>query len=165
MKRALSVLLTLAMLLSMFTVFFVTNVAAATVITNTSPAIAASVGEKITLSNYSVTFDGDSSATSGVTWKNGSTTITTFTPSTKGVTKLTATKGSKSKTIYVVAKNASESEYVLFEANLADYASTDALVSAGWTIPSTSYMENGDLIISSDSVFLPTWLADFGDFA
>jgi uncharacterized membrane-anchored protein len=92
MKRALSVLLTFAMLLSMFTVFFATSAAAATVITNTSPAITANVGQKITLSNYSVTFDGDSSATSGVTWKNSAgTAITSITP-TAGVTKLTVVK-------------------------------------------------------------------------
>lgn len=146
MKRALSILLTFAMLLSMFTVFFATGVAAATVITNTSPAIAANVGQTITLSNYSVTFDGDSSATSGVTWKNGSTTITSFTPNAKGVTKLTATKGSKSKTIYVVAKNANESEYVLYEASMSSFASTSDLTSAGWTIPATSSMDSGDLM-------------------
>ncbi len=165
MKRALSVLLTLAMLLSMVSVLFATNVAAATVITNTSPAIAATVGQKITLSNYSVTFDGDSSATSGVTWKNGSTTITSFTPSAKGVTKLTAISGSKSKSIYVVAKHASDVEYVLYEATMADFATTSALTNAGWTIPASSYMDSGDLIVSSASAFLPAWLGEFGDYA
>ena len=121
MKRALSVVLTLAMLLSLVTVFVVTPVSAATVIKNTAPAIRANVNETITLSNYSVVFDGDTTATSGITWKNGSSTITTFKPTAKGVTKLTATAGSKTKDIYVVAKNASDSEYVLYEANLADF--------------------------------------------
>ena len=110
MKRALSVVLTLAMLLSMVTVFAITPVSAATVIKNTAPAIRANVGETITLSNYTVVFDGDSSATSNITWKNGSTTITTFKPTAKGVTVLTATSGSKTKDIYVVAKNSSDTE-------------------------------------------------------
>jgi hypothetical protein len=110
------------MLLSLVTVFVVTPVSAATVIKNTAPAIRANVNDTITLSNYSVVFDGDTAATSDITWKNGDTTVTTFKPTAKGVTKLTATSGSKSKDIYVVAKNASDSEYVLYEASLADYS-------------------------------------------
>ncbi len=168
MKRALSIILTLAMLVSMFTVFAVTPVSAATVIKNTSPAITATVGTKITLSNYSVTFDGDTSATSGVTWKNGSTTITEFTPSAKGVTVLTATSGSKTKNIYVVAKNASDTEYVLYEANMADFASTSALTSAGWTLPDTASVSGDALTITGNATagtaYLPSWLGDFGDY-
>ncbi len=168
MKRALSVILALAMLVSMLTVFAVTPVSAATVIKNNSPAIPATVGTKITLSNYSVTFDGDTSATSNVTWKNGSTTITEFTPSAKGVTVLTATSGSKTKNIYVVAKNASDSEYVLYEANLADFASTSALTSAGWTLPDTASIADSALSIKGTAVqstaYLPAWLGDFGNY-
>ena len=176
MKRAVSILLTLAMVLSMMTVFFVTNVAAATVISNTSPAITAIVGKSISLSGYSVTFDGDTYATSNVTWKNGDSEITTFTPSQKGVTKLTATSGSKTKTIYVVAKNAGDSEYVLYEANMADFASVDAIKNAGWTLPvnSTSNFSkasDGSLnIANSDKwsvtyAYLPQWLGEFGDYS
>ncbi len=171
MKRVLSIILTLAMLLSMFTVFAVTNVAAATVITNQSPAITATVGTKITLSNYSVTFDGDSSATSGVTWKDSSgTAITTFTPSSKGVTKLTAASGSKSKTIYVVAKNASDTEYVLYEASMSSFASLDALKTAGWSLPSASSaysLSDGNLLMTGSGsayAYLPSWLGDFGNY-
>ncbi|MBE6692362.1 MAG: hypothetical protein E7586_03390 [Ruminococcaceae bacterium] len=168
MKRALSVILALAMLVSMLTVFAVTPASAATVIKNNSPAITATVGTKIALSNYSVTFDGDTSATSNVTWKNGSTTITEFTPTAKGVTTLTATSGSKTKNIYVVAKNASDSEYVLYEANLADFASTSALTSAGWTLPDTASIADSALSIKGNAVqstaYLPAWLGDFGNY-
>lgn len=172
MKRVLSIILTMAMLMSLFTVFAVTNVAAATVISNQSPAITATVGTKITLSNYSVTFDGDTSATTSVSWKNAAgTAITTFTPSAKGVTKLTATSGSKSKTIYVVAKNASDTEYVLYEADLSKFASIDALKTEGWAFPSaaSSYtMSGGDLLITGGGnghAYLPAWLGDFGNYA
>ncbi|MBR4279311.1 MAG: hypothetical protein IKT34_03945, partial [Clostridia bacterium] len=124
MKRIISTILTLAMLLSLCTVFAVTGFAA-TVISNTSPAITATVGEKITLSDYSVVFDGATSATSNITWKNeAGNTITSITPTAKGVTKLTATSGSKSKTIYLVTKLASETEYVLYEVDFSKYSNT-----------------------------------------
>ena len=174
MKRFVSTVLTLAMLLSMLTVFAVTSVSAATEISNTSPAITANVGETITLSSYSVVFDGDSKATSGVTWKNASgTTITSFKPTAKGVTELTASSGSKSKTIYVVAKEASETEYVLFEADFSKYSSISALESEGWKFLGTSSqysLSGGNLVIGdigNDYVraILPAWLGDFGDYA
>ena len=172
MKRFISSVLTVAMLLSMLAVFAVTNVAAATVITNSSPAITADVGETIALSGYSVVFDGDTSATSNITWKNGSTTITSFKPTAKGVTKLTATSGSKSKTIYVVAKAASETEYVLFEADFSKYANISELQSAGFKFlnATANYsLSGGTLIIGHldtelTRVILPSWLGEFGDY-
>ncbi len=173
MKRFLSIFLTVAMLMTLITVFAVTNVNAATVVSNSAPVITANAGTAVNLSGYSVVFDGDSSATSGVTWKNSSgTTITSITPSA-GVTKLTATSGSKTKTVYVVAKSASESEYVLYEAKMSDFGSVAALRNAGWTMPSTDqyYSFNGgnlQLLTTSaytgSFAYLPAWLADFGDY-
>ncbi len=173
MKRTLSFIVTLAMLLSLFTVFAATPASAATVISNTSPAIRANVGETITLSNYSVTFDGDTTATSNVTWKNGSTTITTFKPTAKGVTTLTATSGSKTKNIYVVAKNASDTEYVLYEATMSNFSSVSALTNAGWTFTKSanaSKGSDGSLVLGvtgrwdATSAYLPSWLGDFGNY-
>ncbi len=174
MKRFISTVLTLAMLLSMCAVFAVTQVAAATVISNSSPAITANVGDKITLSGYSVVFDGDTAATSNITWKDASnTTITTFTPSAKGVTKLTATSGNKSKTIYVVAKAANETEYVLYEADFSKYSSISQLKTEGWNFLGNSnlhVLSNGTYVLGSTSndyarAILPAWLGDFGDYA
>ena len=173
MKRFISTILTLAMLLSFCTVFAATSVSAATVISNTSPAITANVGEKITLSNYSVVFDGATSATSNLTWKNESgTTITSITPSEKGVTKLTATSGSKSKTIYLVAKLASETEYVLYEVDFSKYSNTTQLKNEGWNLlgnASNHAISGGTYVLGSTSdsyarAILPTWLGDFGDY-
>ncbi len=174
MKRFLSIFLTVAMLVSMLSAFAI-NASAATVISNSAPVITVNVNTAIDLSGYSVVFDGDSSATSGITWKNSSgTAITSYTPTAKGVTKLTAASGSKSKTIYVVAKNASDTEYVLYEANMADFANITALRNAGWTLPSkdTYYsLSGGALTIGCTGqydgglAFLPAWLADFGDYA
>ncbi len=171
MKRSLSVVLTLALLLSLCTAFFVTEASAATAISNTSPAIPANVGQKITLADYSVTFDGDTSATSGVTWKLDGQTITSFTPSAKGVTTLVASSGTKTKNIYVVAKNTSETEYVLYEADMADFADVTALTNAGWTMPASTTptsISDGALTVNGKSVagtaYLPAWLGDFGDY-
>ena len=64
MRRTLSAILSLAMVLSLFTFLGVMNVAAEVkAISNTSPAITANVGDTVDFANYSVVFDGDSSAT------------------------------------------------------------------------------------------------------
>ncbi len=174
MKRLISTILTLAMLLSLFTVFAVTGVAAITEITNASPAITAIVGDTIDLSGYSVVFDGDSTATTGIVWKNaGGSVIDSLDITAKGVTKLTATSGSKTKTIYVVAKNPTDSEYVLYEANMSGIANLDSLVNAGWTLPTANgYTVSGGNfnIVSSGAysgvtAYLPKWLGDFGDYS
>ncbi|MBO5786004.1 MAG: discoidin domain-containing protein [Clostridia bacterium] len=173
MKRLLSVLLSAIMVFSLFTFLGVTGVAAVTEISNSSPAITADVGETIALSGYSVVFDGDTSATTDITWKNASNaTITSFKPTEKGVTKLTATKGSKSKTIYVVAKEADETEYVLYEADFSKYSNISELKAEGWNLLGASSLHKlsgGAYVLGSKSdgyarAILPAWLGDFGDY-
>ncbi|MBQ9848984.1 MAG: discoidin domain-containing protein [Clostridia bacterium] len=173
-KRLISVALVLAMISTLFTAFAVSEVAAATVISNTSPAITANVGDTVDLSSYSVVFDGDTAATAGVSWKNSTgASISSVTVMAKGVTKLTATSGSKSKTVYLVAKEASETEYVLFEADFSNYSSITQLKNEGWAFlnDSTRYsLSGGDLVIGhiDDAyarVILPSWLGDFGDYS
>ena len=79
-------------------------------ISNTSPAITANVGDTVDFANYSVVFDGDSSATTALTWKNEvGTKITTLKIDAKGVVRVTAESGSKSKTVYVVSKEVTDS--------------------------------------------------------
>ena len=134
MKKTLSILLTLAMLAAMCSAMFVFEAnAEAAVIKNTSPAITADVGDKITFANYAVTFDGDTEATSaGIVWKDeAGEEVTEFTPEAKGTTVFTASAGAKTKKIYVVAKNASEKEYVLFEDDFSKYSSTQDLLDNG----------------------------------
>lgn len=171
MKRILSVVLTLAMLISLFTVFFTFEAAAATVIKNASPAIPANVDQTINLADYSVVFDGDTSASTGLTWTLNGAKVTSFVPAEKGVTTLVASNGTKTKNIYVVAKNSSESEYVLYEADLSDFSSISELTAAGWTMPSSSTptsLSNGALTVDGSRVagtaYLPAWLGDFGDY-
>ena len=173
MKRLLSLLLSAIMVFSLFSFLSITRAAAITEISNSSPAITADVGETIALSGYSVVFDGDTSATTDITWKNASNaTITSFKPTEKGVTKLTATKGSKSKTIYVVAKEADETEYVLYEADFSKYSNISELKAEGWGFlgdSSLHKLSGGAYVLGSISdgyarAILPEWLGDFGDY-
>ncbi len=179
MKRFLSVLLTLAMVMSLFTVFFVTTASATTLVSNTCPAIFANVGEKVLLSSCWVMFDGDTSATDwGITWTDASgATVEAVTPTKKGVTKLTANfRGQKSKTIYVVAKEKNETEYVLFEDNMSNYNTVTQMKNAGYVPCSAdSYYDlSGDTLVINRydeanpygfvQMLLPSWLGDFGDY-
>lgn len=170
-KRTLSALLTLLMLVSVvaslpFTVHAADGTAATTV-TSTNPAIFANVGDTIDLTKISVQTDaGQTLAAGSITWKNGGNTITSLKPDKKGVTPLTATSGSTSKNVYVVAKNANEDEYVLYENDF----SKDNLAADGWKALNVSYkVADGELTVDSKNteigrINLPEWLGDFGDY-
>ena len=173
MKRLLSLLLSAIMVFSLFSFLSITGAAAITEISNSSPAITADVGETIDLSGYSVVFDGDSSATSNLTWTNeAGNTITKITPASKGVTPITAKSGSKTKTIYVVAKEANETEYVLYEADFSKYSNLSELKAEGWSFLGASSLHKlsgGAYVLGSTSdgyarAILPEWLGDFGDY-
>ena len=174
MKKSLSIILTLAMLFTMCSALFVFEASAEpAVIANNSPAIPANVGDTVKFADYSVVFDGDSTATSGLSWKNkAGEAVTEFKPAAKGVTEFTAVSGSKSKTIYVVAKNASDDEYVLFEDDFSAYSSRADLIAAGYTlIAGTLEMNNGMLEYGNKSglynegrILLPKWIGDFGNY-
>ena len=176
MKKTLSILLTLAMLATVCSAMFVFEASAeASVIKNTSPAITANVGDKITFADYAVTFDGDAEATSGeIVWKNGAgETVTEFTPEARGTTVFTAAAGAKTKNIYVVAKNASEKEYVLFEDDFSSYSTTQDMLNNGYTAISGTLelkdgmMEYGNIAsqYAEGRILLPKWLGDFGDYS
>lgn len=172
-KRILSALLTVIMLLSVVASLSLTGVAAEAEVIHasyTNPAIPATVGKAINLANVKVAFDATNAPAADVTWKDASgKTITSFTPSA-GVSKLTATSGTKSRTIYVVTANAN-GEYVLYE-NDFNSTTVDALKKEGWSVMGSSQMtvSNGALHIGSKSdsyarVILPEWLGDFGDYS
>ena len=175
MRRTLSAILSLAMVLSLFTFLGVMNVAAEVkAISNTSPAITANVGDTVDFSNYSVVFDGDSSATANLTWKNeAGNTITTLKINNKGVVPVTATSGSKSKTIYVVSKEKNETEYVLLEVDFSKYSNISQLQNEGWTFLNSNdryAFKDGAFVLGNIKddyarVILPSWLGDFGDYA
>ncbi|MDD4422150.1 MAG: hypothetical protein PHD46_03825, partial [Eubacteriales bacterium] len=139
-------------------------------ISNREPAILATVNTAVNLADYSVELDdGTILAASNITWYNESSPITSFTPSEKGVTKVTAkskSNSSVSKNIYIVAKATSDTEYVLYN---NDFSSSSL---DGWNTSLATGLfsvSNGKLSIDATSsanlrIFLPAWLADFANY-
>lgn len=151
-----------------------TSVNAANVYCNvkfSKPAIGCNVGDVVSLSKCGVQFSASSTmTTSGITWTYNGKTVSSFTPSARGVYALTAKSGSNSKTVYVVAKEAFETEYVLYR-NDFDTAPAD------FRVAENTYGSNGNInagggtysINASGSgstyvrILLPQFLDAFGD--
>jgi hypothetical protein len=118
-----------------------------------------------------VQFTADSIYTKAgsIVWKLDGQQITSFTPESAGVTKLTATSGGITRNIYVVTRNLSDGEFVLYR-NDFDTAPTDFRVVQ--QTGATAYHDgDGHYVIDASSsntaygrVLLPAFLDDFGDF-
>lgn len=176
-KRILSALLTLLMLVSVLASMPMTANASDTTtgpmtLTYTNPAITVDVGTVIDLTKVSVSVDATTKLdAASITWTKDGDKITSFTPDAKGVTPLVATSGTTKKNVYVVAKNADEDEYVLYE-NDFDTATVDSLTKEGWVVldNATVSVSDGQLHLGASAVTtsrmaLPDWLGDFGDYA
>lgn len=165
--------LVVAMLASLLSVFPVMTASAGSAIqiSNEEPAILANVGTAVTLSNYSVQLDnGTVLSPSDITWYDGENKITSYTPSESGVKQLTAKKtsdSSVSKTIYVVSKLSTETEYVLFSTDFSNVEDIN-----GWNKTSSASgvytVSNGKLTMNGDAsnprIYLPEWLSDFANY-
>lgn len=171
--KFLALFLVMAMLFSLSAVFPAMTVSAIAIpIYNVEPAILAEAGTAIELSDYSVELDdGTALSPNDIEWYNGTTAISTFTPSAAGVTALTAQKKADSsvkKTIYVVAKLSTDDEYVLYA---TDFNSTSDIndwrkstsTSGVYTVSNGKLTING-LESDNPKIFLPSWLADFGNY-
>lgn len=167
MKRLSCAVIAAILVLLSVTVYVPAMAQEQTNITSTSPCIPADAGTEIDLSDYSV--DGKTD----IVWKDADgNTIDTFTPDAKGVYPLTAEMGTASKTIYVIAKNADESEYVLYEADFSKYTSTDELKAEGYRLVSdATYTFEDDALVIGNSpndcmvLVLPSWIGDFGNYS
>lgn len=140
------------------------------VLTAGEPYITAIAGETVDLTRYAVTLNGATAAPESLVWKNGGQAVSSFTPAGAGVYPLTAESGSASATIYVVAKNESDAEYVLY-AN--DFADADALSGLRFITGGAALceIEDGALVLDATTlngpevaVLLPEWLDDFGSY-
>jgi len=93
--------------------------------TYNSPALCTNVGETLDLAKCKVQFDDKSAAVSGdkLTWTDaeGHAVSALITPDKAGVTAIKASDGTRTRTVYVVAKNQSDSDWVLFESD-GDFA-------------------------------------------
>ncbi len=140
-------------------------------VTFTKPAICCNEGDVVDLSKCGVQFTETSTMTTdGITWTYNGSTINKFVPDKRGVYELIAKSGSNSKKVYVVAKSAEETEYVLYR-NDFDVAPSDYRVVEN-TNGSNSNISvvDGNYIMdatASDSsyvrILLPSFLDAFGD--
>lgn len=145
-----------------------------TTISYTVPAIGANVGDVVMLSVYDVYFTSSAVKTADkITWSSNDITITDncIYPTVAGTYKLTATDGSSTKNVYLVVKNPTDTEYVLF---LDDFNRTE--LGSDYTaleVPNNTkyYIEDGKLILDATGntnnqmrILLPEWIGDFGDY-
>ncbi len=131
------------------------------------PAIPADAGQKIDLTQYRVQF-GESDGAVEVEWTYDGSAVTSFTPDKAGVYTLSARSEGNEKEIYVVAKDASEKEYVLY---FNDFDSEDSINDF---VKQTSFasrysVSDSNLIIDATGqdmvrINLPKWLSAFGNY-
>ncbi len=148
----------------------------------TSPAILADVGDEIVLSEYNVMFDAiNVTNAEQIHWTSGTATIINGTVSVEkaGVYTLMASTHSEEKTVYIVAKNKNEKEYVLFDIDYSDINQFSELTEMGYIVAEQGQgfemkMQNGALAILGASthtqntyarLLFPSWLSDFGNYS
>ena len=174
MRKLIGVLLALITLVCTLPVMTVGTAAASPVVSFSSPAIGADTGSKVTLSSYAVEFkDGTTTAANQITWSSSDITVTdgTVTPDKTGVYKLTATAGSNTKTIYLVVKAPTDTEYVLFYDDFSN-AALEGYHTAQLTDGASYSVNDGNLVLDASHsgdgyvrLLLPSWLGEFGDYS
>lgn len=140
------------------------------VVSATSPAITATVGDSIDLSDYSVTFP--SGVKSNVSWTRNGSSVTSVECTEKGVIALVAKSGNETANVYVVVKAENDTDYELFYTDFSDYSSLADLQADGFTAVGHSAVAFnsdglvlGNLNVEIARLVLPGWLADFGDYS
>ncbi|MBO5701434.1 MAG: hypothetical protein J6S71_03240 [Clostridia bacterium] len=139
-----------------------------------SPAICTDAGKTVDLTKVSVQFEEgvNPAAPADTVWKDGDNTITSYTPAAKGVYQLKATAGGKTKTVFVVAKNPGETEYVLYENDYStapDLSQFRVIQQPSGTTFGYDEAETGIYLDASNDganhmrVLLPSYLDHFGD--
>ncbi len=133
------------------------------------PAICCDVGDMIDLTKCGVQFAAQSyMVKSSINWTHNGAAVTSFTPTERGVFSLSARSGSYTRTIYVVAKEPEETQYVLYR-NDFDTAPTNFRLLEN-TNGATVSVSNGSYIMDASGnadayvrVLLPKFLDVFGD--
>ena len=132
-------------------------------ISETSPAIAATVGDEVKLADYTI----GGVKCSDITWTGvGNDAVLksgAFKAEKKGVFRFDGVKDSKNFTIFIVVKNTNEDEYVLYE-NTFDNA--ESITDFKTVVGTAPVVENGKLKVTGAStrVLLPEFLGFFGDY-
>ena len=174
MRKFICGFLALVMLACTFPIMTMSTSAASPVISFSSPAIGADTGAKVTLSSYAVEFKDDTAtAADKITWSSTDITVTngTVTPDKTGVFKLTATAGSNTKTIYLVVKAPTDTEYVLFYDDFSD-PTLEGYHTAQLTNGASYAVTDGKLVLDASHsgdgyvrLLLPSWLGEFGNYS
>ncbi len=174
MKRIFATVLTVIMLLPLLFSALPISAAEETAVGYSSPAICTDAGTAVDLSKIGVQFEYGKAITPAaqITWKDGDKTVTSYTPAEKGVYALTATASGKTKTVYIVAKNADETEYVLYEDDYSvspDLSKFRVIQKPSGTTFGYDEAEGAIYLDASNSgsnhmrVLLPEYLESFGD--
>ena len=138
------------------------------------PAIGANVGDIVTLSLYSVYFTTSKVVSAEeIVWTSKEIEIVNnqICPEKAGVYELTATSGTSTKNVYLVVKNPTDTEYVLFfdDFNRAELGSDYTALE----VPTGTkyYISDGKLIMDATGntnnqmrILLPEWIGNFGDY-
>ncbi len=162
----------------------------------TVPAIGANVGDIVMLSLYDVYFTSSKVVPAkDIVWSSEDIEIVNgqICPTKAGTYKLTATSGTSTKSVYLVVKNPTDTEYVLFFDDFGRDTNGDGKFDATDTdvinIPTkgnaaqgdyeiiqqpngtSAYIQNGKLVLDTLGnasnqmrVLLPKWIGDFGDY-
>lgn len=160
------------------------------------PAIGANVDDVVMLSVYSVYFTSSSLVSADqITWTSDDVKITDncIYPTEAGTYKLTATAGTSTKTVYLVVKNPTDKEYVLFFDDFGRDTNGDGKIDANDTgvvnVPTkgnaaeddyeiiqqptgtSASIQGGKLVLNTLGnnnnqmrVILPKWIGDFGNY-
>ena len=174
MKRILSAILCVLMLCPLLISVMPASAADEIKVGYSSPAICTDAGKTVDLTKVSVQFEDQKNCipAAELTWKDGDKAVTSFTPAVKGVYPLTVTANGKSKTVYVVAKNADEKEYVLYEDDFSaspDLSQFRIIQQPSGTTFGYDEAEGAIYLDASNAggnhmrVLLPSYLDSFGD--
>ncbi|MBO5262000.1 MAG: hypothetical protein J6B45_03040 [Clostridia bacterium] len=160
------------------------------------PAIGANIGDLVMLSLYDVYFTSSNVvAAENIVWSSEDIEIVNnqICPTEKGTYKLTATSGTSTKSVYLVVKNPTDTEYVLFLDDFGRDTNGDGKIDDNDTgvtnIPTkddatvndykiiqqpsgtSAYIQGGKLVLNTLGnannqmrVLLPEWIGDFGEY-
>ncbi len=174
MKRIISIALAILTILPLILITPVSAEDDVIYVGYSSPAICTDVGTRVDLKKVSVQFEyGANPAPAGeIQWTNKGTTLIALTPTQKGVFPLEAYWGGYSRTVYIVAKNADETDYVLYENDFSaapDMSQFRVIQQPSGTTFGYDEAEGAIYLDTSNDganhmrVLLPSYLDNFGD--
>lgn len=174
LTKLLCAALAIAMLICAIPAVSVSAAETISTVSYSSPAIPANVGDTVKLTSYAVAFTAkEVTDAAKISWTSSDIEIkdNSVTPTAAGVYKLTATAGTATKTIYLVVKNANDTEYVLFYDDFSDASLTGYRV-IQQTAGATYSVNDGKLLLDASNngdgyvrILLPKWIGEFGNYS